>query len=183
MRTQEEDVKIFTGTEIDPADEGERIAARLLGYQSRGVLEQTRQLGAFLAGEVAGSFGEVEFGKDASENSEMLRQRRMLLTFAVLYGSEIYFADTILAQSMLGSFYDALSTNTPELYRQINESGAFSFYYLAVRRNATPEQEIGRAFAMLCGEDDNTLLCEMGRALYIHFMDKMYETIQNLGIE
>lgn len=100
---------------------------------------------------------------------DMIIQRRLLLSFAATVGFEQYISDDTLVGVAQKSFLDTLAMHSTELYKSSNDTGAFSFYYLAFRRGSDVERRIGQTFAMLCSHDGDPIFQELGEALYCWF--------------
>lgn len=118
-----------------------------------------------------------EFIKDALENPindecdfEMTLQRRLLLSFTATIGFEQYATDDSLCGMAQKSFLDTLKSEKAELFETAQDTGAFSFYYLAFRRGGDVVRRIGQTFAMLCSHDGDPVYQELGEALYCWFL-------------
>lgn len=118
-----------------------------------------------------------QFIKDAKENPEsaecdfeMTVQRRLLLSFTATIGFEQYAVDDTADGIAQKSFLDALKAEDKGLYETAQDTGAFSFYYLAFRRGGDVVRRIGQTFAMLCLHDGDPIYQELGEALYCWFL-------------
>lgn len=120
---------------------------------------------------VANSFiADAQTGADEEfRDYDMLLQRRLLLSFTATVGFEQYIHDDALVGVAQKSFLDTLNKHSAELYKTSNDTGAFSFYYLAFRRGSEVERRIGQTFAMLCSHDGDPIFQELGEALYCWF--------------
>lgn len=120
---------------------------------------------------VANSFiADAQTGEDEEfRDYDMLLQRRLLLSFTATVGFEQYISDDTLVGIAQKSFLDTLNKYSAELYKTSNDTGAFSFYYLAFRRGGEVERRIGQTFAMLCSHDGDPIFQELGEALYCWF--------------
>lgn len=124
-----------------------------------------------------GSVVAREFMKDANENPindecdfEMTLQRRLLLSFTATIGFEQYASDDTLCGIAQKSFLDTLKAEDGRLFETAQDTGAFSFYYLAFRRGGDVVRRIGQTFAMLCSHDGDPVYQELGEALYCWFL-------------
>ena len=102
---------------------------------------------------------------------EMTVQRRLLLSFTATVGFEKYAIDDTACGIAQKSFLDALSKEDKKLFETAQDTGAFSFYYLAFRRGGDTVRRIGQTFAMLCSHDGDPIYQELGEALYCWFLD------------
>lgn len=127
-----------------------------------------------------------QFIKDANENPEsaecdfeMTMQRRLLLSFAATIGFEQYADDDTADGIAQKSFLDTLKAQNLKLYETAQDTGAFSFYYLAFRRGGDVVRRIGQTFAMLCLHDGDPIYQELGEALYCWFLSVVKNAYKN----
>ncbi len=128
------------------------------------------------------------FIKDAKEsesagqnNLDMLIQRRLLLSFSATIGFEQFITDDTLSGISQKSFLDTIKSLEPEIYKTSEDTGAFSFYYLAFRRGGEIERRIGQTFAMLCSHDGDPIFQELGEALYCWFLSQVRSKALEFG--
>lgn len=148
-------------------------------FKSRenGNIEKSRLLGRRLAESVLTHEGVGLFKLNSHKEEEQVKtQRRLLLCFVVEIGIEKFTPNKIVARTALNTFYDHLKSISPGVYRDITETGAYSFYYLAYRRGGEAERNVGRAFAALCSMDGSGIYAELGEALYCSFLDVVRKT-------
>lgn len=133
-----------------------------------GSYERAKEWGATVAQELM---------KDALENPisekcdfEMTIQRRLLLSFTATIGFEQYSFDDSFCGVAQKSFLDTLKVQNSDLFDTAQDTGAFSFYYLAFRRGGDVVRRIGQTFAMLCSHDGDPIYQELGEALYCWFL-------------
>ncbi len=121
-----------------------------------------------------------ENSQDDNTNLDMLIHRRMLLSFTATIGFEQFCNDDTLSGIAQKSFIDTLKQKEPEIYKTSEDTGAFSFYYLAFRRGGEVDRRIGQTFAMLCSHDGDPIFQELGEALYCWFLSvvKQYADIK-----
>lgn len=124
-----------------------------------------------------GSIVAREFVMDAQNNPisdqsdfEMIIQRRLLLSFTATVGFEQFSKDDSFCGVAQKGFLDTIKEQEPSLYETAQDTGAFSFYYLAFRRGGDTERRIGQTFAMLCSHDGDPIYQELGEALYCWFL-------------
>jgi hypothetical protein len=67
------------------------------------------------------------------------------------------------ARAVLNAFHDRFKELCPDAYEDSGYSISMSFYYLAVRTVGDTRSEIGRTFAMLCGDEKNPQLQQIGQ--------------------
>ncbi len=124
------------------------------------------------------------FIKDSQDNPlneendfEMTVQRRLLLSFTATIGFQEYAANDDLDGVAQKGFLDTLKTEDLRLYETAQDTGAFSFYYLAFRRGGDIVRRIGQTFAMLCSHDGDPIYQELGEALYCWFLSVVKEAL------
>ncbi|MDR1892268.1 MAG: hypothetical protein LBQ48_04605 [Oscillospiraceae bacterium] len=183
------DVKIAGVPSVKPTP-AEDIGRELEKAKKSGELSRARALGVIMAQAFAG-LGQAGtallpgagHGADAERETEMLREQRILMAFAVAYGFDKFTRNGLVSRTALNVFYDTLKTIDGGLYEDLNSSGAFSFYYLAVRRGGDIERAVGSTFAMLCSRDGDAVLTELGEALFCRFCSAVKEKVKLLSVE
>lgn len=118
---------------------------------------------------------------DGEDNSEMMLQRGTLLAFAATVGMEEHIKSSVILDAAKSSFNSTIEAKRKDLYRHFLESGAFSFYYLAYRRQPDEiERRIGQTFAMLCAHDGDSVYQELGEAIYCWFISLTKKIIEKI---
>lgn len=176
--TDDSDMKI-AGTDFEPAPPADDagITARLLQQEKdNGNLSRARRLGAILAEDVSA----VDGGQPA-EDAVMLTQRRMLLAFAVEVGLQRSLPNELLTETAQSVFYDTLRLTALTFFEDLQESGAFSFYYLCVRDGRHVNECVGETFASLCGRAGDKTLSQQGAELYAHFIEQVRGFADSMG--
>lgn len=119
---------------------------------------------------------------DDITDSQMLIQRRLLLSFTVNAILDEHCINDTVSGIAVKSFLDTLAKLSPQVYESCNDTGAFSFYYLAYRRRTEVERRIGQTFAMLCSHDGDPIYQELGEALYCWFVSVVKGEIEKLQL-
>ena len=184
---EDADIKIAGGSFKSEPGSASKQADRELEEEIRrqkelGNIEKAYQLGALLAQEVAASDGEFVFGEDESEDMNLFIQRRLLLSFTVCHGLDLYTRSWLVATTALNQFYDTLKKENNFLYDDLSKSGEISFYYLCVRKGRNVSNAIGKTFARLCKKESSTVYQELGEALYLRFLDVVEDACEKLGL-
>ncbi len=117
-----------------------------------------------------------------SEHSQLLLQRKLLLSFTATAGFEKYIQNDALIGFAQKSFLDTLKKAGTEIYTSSSDTGAFSFYYLAFRRGTEIERRIGQTFAMLCSHDGDPIFQELGEALFCWFSDRIRKAVKEKNL-
>ncbi len=144
-----------------------------------GELAKARRLGAFLAAHIEEINGEPE----CALGEKIGLHRRLMIIFASVAAMERELPERILVQTALNVFYDTLKKDSPGLYDSMSASGAITFYYLEYRKLGRMPADIGGAFAMLCGREEDAVLIEMGSGLFARAFDYVCSVIQNVGFD
>lgn len=144
---------------------------------SKSDVEKAKKFGE----EVANKFLE-DTNITASEretNIEMITQRKILLSFTATVGFEMYSPDDTICGIAQKSFIDTLKIEDKSSCDS-DDTGAFSFYYLAFRRGSQVDRRIGQTFAMLCSHDGDPIYHELGEALYCWFLSQVKEVAEKI---
>lgn len=176
------DIKI-AGAPKPETDEALEEANELEAQRSCGNLDKAHALGVELARKVISEDGEADLGQDGDEGEILRTQRRLLLAFSVISTVAERIKSNVLKGVVLKVFYDSLQQSLPDLYKDINSSGSFSFYTLCARRGGNVENCIGSTFAMLAGKEGDAVLEEFGKALYLRFVDITNKTIDSYNLK
>lgn len=144
-------------------------------------IKNAREWGAVIARKFIADAHDAAEGAEP-DNSEMIIQRRLLLSFTATVGFEQFCRDDALCGIAQKSFIDTVKKTDPELYRSAGDTGAFSFYYLSYRRGSEIDRRIGQTFAMLCSHDGDPIYQELGEALYCWFLSAVRKSAKELGL-
>lgn len=118
-----------------------------------------------------------------NDDSQMLIQRKLLLSFTVSVALDEYCKNDSIAGIAEKSFLDKIKSVSHELYLSCGDTGAFSFYYLAYRRKDDIERRIGQTFAMLCSHDGDPIFQELGETLYCWFSSVVKNATEKLNLQ
>lgn len=125
---------------------------------------------------------DITANSEQNNNLEMIIQRRMLLSFTATVGFEMYSPNDTVCGIAQKSFLDTLKKRDNFPYGSGDDTGAFSFYYLAFRRGGEVDRRIGQTFAMLCSHDGDPIYQELGEALYCWFLSEVKSAAKESGI-
>lgn len=178
MRNDDRDMKIagedFKSVPVlDDVEETSRLLER---EKASGNLNRARRLGAIMADEVAAVEGDDPASEAVSET-----QRRILLAFAVEVALETLLPNSILSETSKSVFYETLRNTAPSIYDDLQGSGAFSFYYLALRDGKNVVKSVGEAYASLCGRAGEAALANKGGELYVNFIEQARSIVDSIG--
>lgn len=184
--TDDRDIKIFSGETDGDASAEDSEYVRLINEKkgSRNI-RRAMQLGASLVMEIDNSMSELNSGVFAlpEDQDPMLLHRSMLMVFSMIIGLEQYIPGKALVGTALNVFYDTLKKENPKLYDDMSATGSFTFYYMAYRRDGDPKHRVAQAFAMLCGDEENDDLIQVGEAIYHRYRHLVREYVAEVGFE
>ena len=144
-------------------------------------MASAKKLGRKIAEKFCADNDEFSIANDEFD-SQMALQRRLLLSFTASVSFERYCKSDSVAGVAQKSFIDEIKNISGLLYDTSSDTGAFSFYYLAVRRGGEIERRIGQTFAMLCSHDGDPVYQELGEALYCWFSSSIEKAVTELDL-
>ena len=151
-----------------PKDEAavHREAEEFLRQKSAGNIRLARQLGeryaTLLLNEVSKNFDPwpTELAPELAAHHRLL-----LLTYVVNRVVGENSPNSILAQTTLNVFSGELEDKAPQLDKYIRDTASYSLYVLH-ERNQGADSEVGKIFAGLCADKDNTEVINQGNRYY-----------------
>lgn len=96
----------------------------------------------------------------------IMLQVKFLSVFSAEYCLGKFLPSPFLSDIAKSAMYDVLMEYSPDFYHALARSGAFSFYYLALRTNENMGQAVGKQFAVLCGEGNSEKYISLGQKLH-----------------
>ncbi len=183
----DEDIKIFDPERDEKLEERRtdddlrRLADEMMAQRRNGNSRRACLLGSALS-QLAPCDGELEAlsGKYAND-PEILYQIRVLSTFTAESGMHALIPNQLLATTAINAFYEKLMVRAPEFYSNISDGGAFTFYYLELRKGGDTGANIGKAFAMLCDMETNEQIRALGTQIYETFSEYVKRQIDAAG--
>ena len=183
MRFDDSDMKVV-GVAAEPvtlsaADDAARLWTQ---DKANGNVAKARRAGAILAGSVLAD--ETFSSIDGIADEDLRRARFILANFAVEVGFDAFLPNANLSQTAQNMFDQTLKITSPEWYDLLVQSGAFSFYYLAVRADRGQiDTAVGETFATLCGMGGNKACVKAGRKLYLAVLSQIKKLTDTLQFE
>ena len=182
MKFDDSDMKIAPDRISKVFDMSEGDANAFVREKSNGNMDKARKLGQQFAAELTAPMkGVTLFGIGAFDNQRTMDQRKVLFAYIVNLVTQDMAPNSILAQSVLSSFYDSVQYQSTELHELITDSAAYSLYILAHRSSPGNPEEIGKVFAQLCDRDEDPIFIHYGAELANYFM--MYCTQLTLRMQ
>lgn len=163
------DIKIFND-KGKPKENFDEVAviAEMKRHRINGNSEKAKALGKHLADIFV---DEEKMLKDLSKevgtldfDDDIMYQIKVLLAFTAEYCINHSLPSPLLSNTAINRMYDTVKANAFDFYDRLDDGAEYSFYYLALRKSADISEEIGKAFAMICGSAEFAML---GKKLFV----------------
>ena len=173
------DIKIF-GKEQNEHEDELLFIEEMNNQRKSGNLERAKQLGKELA--------ELFIEPSSDENLELsgygknrglLYHIKELKTFTVLSTLQ-NLQNRFLWETAVSAFYDRLIKRYPEFYERVSGGTAFSFYRIDLKSGSDVTAKIGRSFAMICGNEEDSILQSIGENVYKKSRKEINSIIEEL---
>ena len=179
----DEDIKIASiGKDKPKRNEHEIVLDEYTRETAKGNTEKAKLLGKTLAQEVVSRLDSFPMDENEESDEAMTVQRGIMMTFAAVIAMEENIPSEVVHQTAENSFNSELEKISPDIYKAVGDSGAFSFYYLAYRRGTEVVRRMGQTFAMLCAHDGDPIYQELGEVLYCWFSSRIKELAAENGL-
>lgn len=156
----EDDVRI-AGAPVKRADPGESSAADFYNQHNMGNIQTALQLGGCLARLYCG------YIRKCQEPEPVLGQLAILFSYAVNRSIQCL-PNSLIAQTVLSTFYNTVQQESAELYQKVRDPVPFSLYILRDKR-AEPAESYGDIFSSLCAGRVDSQLADMANWEYEEF--------------
>ena len=161
------DMKIVPPSGMAPSfeDAGEKAAQEFVMQKENGNIDKAYGLGKRIADVLLEENGPVLTFCEASLQPFVRLQRKILFAFAAdtVLNAEL---PSVLAETASQEFSLQIQKADLFLYEKINDPKTLSYYLLCAKNSRERFENIGKAFALLCGEEGNERLCRLGDCLY-----------------
>lgn len=149
--------------------------------KENGNIDRAKLLGKNLAE----AFARRESGaaNGVAENPAILCQRRILMAFTAESTLKSCLPADVTVDTAQAMFMNTLQEMAPSFYEDLQESGAFSFYYMCLRDGREVEKQIGKAFASLCGVAGSESYERMGQLLYVQCVEQIKQLAVGMGFK
>jgi hypothetical protein len=135
-------------------------------HQTMGNIETAMQLGGCLARLFCTRYRELS----EQQKSEIAEQLIILDSYAVNRVVQ-NLANSLIAQTVLSTFYKIIGQESAELYQAVRDPVPFSLYILRDRKSY-PTESYGQVFASLCGAPDSAELTALADTEYASFFEQ-----------
>ncbi len=172
------DMKIVGTKPTNPTleDDVRKTLDEMKSIRENGLLLQAKQVGNHMADTVAQT--------PPSQQPEISHNQLLWLgVFAVTVGCESCVHNATAARAVLNAFHDRFRSLCPDAYDDSGYSISMSFYYWAVRSIGDSRTEIGRTFALLCGDEKSTQLQAVGIQTFDRYIARMEALCEPLNQE
>lgn len=186
----ENDVKIYVSEkELSKNCEIAAAVNNVRIHRSNGNIEKARRLGEALA-----TINPTSDGESISVNlrahlapkffaPDILYQIKVLLVFAAETLIQLEIPVSLLSTAAIAAMYEKMERQTPGFYKNISNGAAFTFYYLALQKGGDLGENIGEAFAMLCGVKNKESFVAAGKTVWNIAVDLIEKEIEKTGFE
>lgn len=165
-------------------EEAKQTAVLLKQEKENGNIERARQFGSTIAEKVVSK-------SSIDENHPCAHHMKILTAFAGEVSFQGLLPNNLLALTALSVYNEALRHQAQQFYEELQESGAFSFYYLCLRDSLARKSEIkwdddilasrvGETFAVLCGKADDGQTIAKGTEVYSNFVKQIKELYEKI---
>ena len=163
--TADADIKIFGSSQpaSSPADSGEEDAQEYVRHKLSGNIDIAKEVGRQL-GLLAAAY---QLSEEAAEPAVALQSRVLLLHTAQSCLKDNSPSD-IIATAAIQALMDTASKKVPEAWENYMGLDSSTLYRLASDED-NPSQSMGKLFAQLCGQKENSALSQLGNSLYQRF--------------
>ncbi|MFV0497732.1 MAG: hypothetical protein ACK5L0_06165 [Candidatus Fimivivens sp.] len=109
------------------------------------------------------------------------QQLKLLFAYAVHRVVEDHSPNQIIANAVLGSFYEHLEDADQYLYEKINNNAAFTLYMYLHRAGDENAESVGKTFSTLCNAGAYSDCVIIGESAYGRFFGACTQRILNAG--
>lgn len=175
----EENIKIYTSKseekKQEKASEMDKLIETLRMHRVNGNLEKAKALGELL--------GKVQYDYEKLVaplfiKPDIIYQMKALYVFSAEASLQLYVYDQQLYTTAINAMYDTIQKHEEGFYRNISDGVAHSFYYSEMKKGGDIEQNIGRAFAMLCSAQSSDSFAQTGAQLYKKYAEDVQSEIE-----
>jgi len=181
---EDSDIKIFDPGQKGSGDSDVLNMVELIDHHRRnGNVGRARKLGVTLA-KVAMHVQPSEELDDAFLGPDVYPEVGVLVLFCAESALNYFLPATQLSAIAISSLHETLGDTHSELYKNIVESPAYSFYYLSVRKGGeNVSQSIGETFAMLCRREGDPEFIACGKRVYETVLKEVEKKTKEAGFE
>lgn len=162
------DIKIFGQQQYN--ENLEEMAAQTEQLRQAGLLDAAKRLGRELAGMSAKSPEVIEIAESFGFALTPAREQHLqvLMVYSAQYALRKVLQPALLAEAAVTTMNNTLINHSREFWCTISDGSAFTQYLLAKRETpeTTKAQVMGKVFARVCAQEDNTDLHRLGETVF-----------------
>ena len=183
--TEDNDVKIFNPSE--KKDDSSDIISFVEGmahHRQNGNVDKAKELGVEMALAIYDEDQTAKLSDEIFLSPEVFPQLCALMLFSTEAAFNYYLPSPQLSAIAINAFHEVMSRNNLPIYEQVMSGPAFSFYFLNVRKGGEHiAEDIGKAFAMLCGHKDEEKFINEGITRYTETLKEIQQKIIDMKFE
>lgn len=179
--SNDKDIKIFEPQQkYTDKDEIISIVEETLHQRQNGNTSKAKQLGKNLALAYEDTDSITKLLGKYNLTDKDLKRVFILVQFSTEAALNYYLPSTLLANIAVVAMQEKLIKIKHTLYEEVLNGSDFSFYYLSVRKGGTDiPNDIGKAFSMLCGKENDELYITKGQNIYLDTLSNIQDNINN----
>lgn len=179
-KNDDSDIKIFGSKNNQNVDDTAFIFQETLRQRQNGNSLKAKRLGKNLSYK----FVDVESIKKVCESHklslDLIKQVYALVQFTTEAALNFYLPSTLLSNISIAAMQDALIKYEHTYYKDVLNSSDFSFYFLSLRKGGdNTAHDIGQAFSMLCGKENDEFYINAGENIYLETLSKVQDKIND----
>jgi hypothetical protein len=186
---EDSDIKIFSSSKFKKKKEIDTSLVEIdeeLAIQSyNGNISKAKDLGSILAQMTSKEKDIIDkliISDKIKKDENFLNQIDLLFVFTIIIGLDLFLQSHLIARTAMAKFYYDLQNDWPEIYSKLENSAAFSFYFLDIRRGLNDtDKKIGESFAMMCFQKNDKIYAEQGKLFYNIFLGKVKKIINEIN--
>lgn len=175
---EDSDIKIFGQEKAKSRDDELSFIALMEEQRANGNIDEAMRLGDYLADiflnekdlleHLSSILGTIDYPQ------EILYQIKILMFFSAEYTLNRILPNAIVKSTAINALYGNIKNGDLDFYTEFSDGAEYSFYYLAMRKESQSViTEIGKAFAMLCGKENDETYVELGKRLFNLISDEV----------
>ena len=181
-RFEDDDIKIFTPAAKNNADVDQDVIATMEALdreRQNGNVNKARVIGKHLSKLFIDEVNRLDSLPEEFQGSKVRQNTGVLFLFSAETALNMFLPTNTLATIAISALNDRLEDRKSDLFRNVYESPAYSFYYLNIRKGSEDiPNDIGSAYAMLCSHENDPAFIEMGSSLYNMVLDEVESDVK-----
>lgn len=178
---EDNDIKIFVAKSKKDSDDSVALIEEMNAQRANGNIQKAKELGNYLAerflntdelkSALEGAVGSLDYPE------KIIHQIKILIFFTAELCIDRLLPNTLLMSTATNTIYDIIVDRAGDFYTTFSDGVEYGFYYLAIKQE-NYINEMGKAFAMLCGKKGNETLEQLGRDIFVLVAHEIDATIR-----